>query len=120
MEVKVDKRAARKPRCASVESPGAAGDTGTERFGPEQLAKQAGRILEQLIVLDEQYREVIVKHDRSALEALSACTVALSKLARVRDRASSPRVDSGLNGRSTKDAVMFVVEKTLSDDGRTD
>jgi hypothetical protein len=49
----------------------------------EQLSRQAGRILEQLITLDEHYHEMI-KHDESALEALAACTAALSKLAHVR------------------------------------
>jgi predicted outer membrane protein len=59
-------------------------DSAMELSNAEQLSKQAGRILEQLVVLDEQYHDAIIQHDQSALDALSACAVVLSRLAHVR------------------------------------
>lgn len=66
----------------------------------EQLSRQVGRILEQLITLDEQYRDLIIKHDQSALEALSACTAALSKLTHLRSAGPQLSSSTGLKVKS--------------------
>jgi hypothetical protein len=64
----------------------------------EQLSKQAVRILEQLLTLDAQYGRSIEQRDHKASEALTACTIALSRLAQ--QRSSEHRAgDSHRNGR---------------------
>lgn len=118
MAVKMDEQSSRASRTekadrhVAVEIHSSLGTDEPSGSDTEQLSRQAGRVLEQLIALDEQYRDLIVQHDQSAAEALTACTVALSKLAYVRS------FQSRMNGSLPLNVTRPVSEQGCPSDRR--